>query len=66
MQQQKNPLISQTPVLAGHMIMGVPDTPILNQDEKDLNIKTPLLDSINVLMPSQIGNGADGNSNQVS
>ena len=66
MQQQKNPLISQTPVLAGHMIMGVPDTPILNPDDNDLNIKTPLLNNINVLRPSQIGNGTDGNSNQVS
>ena len=48
------------------MIMGVPDTPILNPDDNDLINKTPLLNNINVLRPSQIGNGTDGNSNQVS
>ena len=66
MQLQKNPLISQTPVLAGRMIMGEqPDTPILNPDDNDLNNRTPLLDRFNVLIPSQIGNGVVGNSNQV-
>ena len=43
------------------MKVGVPDTPLLHADDNVPNTKTPLLDSINVLKPSAIGNDAEGN-----
>ena len=48
------------------MKVGVPDTPLLHADDNDSNTKTPLLDSINVLKPSSIGNESDGSQSQVA
>ena len=53
MQQEKNPLITRTPVIAGIMKLSAPpETPSLYTDNRRCNIRpTPLIKTFNVLKP---------------